>query len=131
MKNGKLLLAATLLASTMMAGAMQSGSANAAPLIAKPQLSEVTTKNSNVQDVGLRKRRFKRFVKRHVRGWRWCRNHPRRCRGHRYRWGGYGHPARGALCHRHIYKVPGMHFHSRVRCDHRHYRAYRSWEWVR
>jgi hypothetical protein len=61
------------------------------------------------------------------RPWRWCKNHPRRCAGYRYR-GYIG--AGGSLCHRHIYPVPGMGFHRAVRCNHRHYRAYDSWEWA-
>ena len=40
------------------------------------------------------------------------------------------HGGRRDWCHRHYYKVRGMRFHSRVRCDHRHYRAYRSWDFV-
>ena len=40
------------------------------------------------------------------------------------------HSGRRDWCHRHYYKVRGMRFHSRVRCDHRHYRAYRSWDFV-
>lgn len=54
----------------------------------------------------------------------------RRHRGFRVRGlRGYGHK-RGRWCHFHLYKVPGMRFHSQVRCGHRHYRAYRSWEWA-
>lgn len=40
------------------------------------------------------------------------------------------HGGRRNWCHKHYYKVRGMHFHSRVRCGHRHYRAYRSWDFV-
>jgi hypothetical protein len=54
----------------------------------------------------------------------------RRHRGFRVRgFRGYGYK-RGRWCHFHLYKVPGMRFHSKVRCGHRHYRAYRSWEWA-
>lgn len=126
MKNGKLILAATFLATTMIAGSVQSGSASAAPIAVQSTLG-VAVNNDNVQEVGWRKRIAKRIIKRHVRGWRWCRNHPRRCHGRPWL---RPYVAGGALCHRHLYKVPGMHFHPGVRCNHRHYRAYSSWVWI-
>lgn len=127
MTYGKLTFAATILATAITAGAIQSGPASAAPPAFQSQLTE-TVKTGTVQEAGWRKRRVKRFVKRHLRGWRWCRNHPRRCHGRPWR---RGYHAAGALCHRHLFEVPGMHFHPGVRCGHRHYRAYRSWVWAR
>lgn len=40
------------------------------------------------------------------------------------------HGGRRSWCHRHYFKVPGMRFHRKVRCGHRHYRAYRSWDFI-
>ncbi|NJM33753.1 MAG: hypothetical protein HC850_02520 [Rhodomicrobium sp.] len=150
----KLTFSATFIAAAMTLGIMQTAPAGAMP---NPQTSIAkTVKADGVQLVrGHRHRgghafrhhgpghRFKgagriwkpgKWCKNHPRrcfavhrSWRWCKNHPRRCAGYR----GWGYVGGGAsLCHRHIYPVPGMAFHANVRCNHRHYRAYDSWEWV-
>lgn len=129
MKKRMLILTASFLSTALMTGAIQTGTANAAPAI-KPntQIPQIV-KVDAVQKVGVRKQRLKRFVHRNYRHWRWCKNHPRRCRGgYRLRGADYGYAPR--KCHRHFYKVPGMHFHARVLCGHRHFRAYRSWGWA-
>lgn len=149
MNKSKLVLAASFFSTALMTGALVTASANAAPLV-KPQAQIAKiVKADNIQEVGGRGRHRHGFrghrghrhgFHRHWRPGRWCRNHPRRCWGHHpvrpwrhyyYGYYGYGVPVGGPLCHRHAFPVLGMQFHARIRCNHRHYRAYRSWFWVR
>ena len=94
--------------------AFQPSEANAMPRV---HFDAQSVQGGNVVKAGWKKRRFRRFVRRHLRHhWR-----------HRH---GYGHWHRhGYGCHAHSYKVPGMHIHTRYRCGHRHFRAYDSWYW--
>ncbi len=134
MKKSGIILAASFFSTALLVGALQTGSANAAPPVQPQAQIAKIVKADAVQEIGWRKRRVRRFVRRHLHPWRWCRNHPVRCHGRAWRFRpgyGVGYAGGGALCHRHLFSVLGMGLHARVRCDHRHYRAYRSWEFAR
>ena len=84
-------------------------------------LSTQSVQQSDVVTVGWKKQKVKRYIRRHLRHY------------HRhYRpYGGYGYGAGLAnRCHVHVFKVPGMRFHAAPRCNHRHWRAYKSWQWI-
>ncbi len=137
MTKTKMIFAASFLSMALLAGASQTGTANAAPLAGSATQIAKVVKADGVQKVGWRRRAVRRYVRRNFHPRRWCYNHPYRCgrfaRGWRrgYGYGAGAGYAGGGLCHRHLFPVAGMAFHAGVRCNHRHFRAYRSWEWVR
>ena len=107
-------LTAAALALAVSFVAFQPSEANAMPRV---HFDAQNVQTGNIVKAGWKKRRFRRFVRRHLRHhWR-----------HRH---GYGHwHGHRYGCHAHSYKVPGMRMHTRVRCGHRHFRAYDSWYW--
>jgi hypothetical protein len=140
----KLIVAASLFSALFAAGGLQSAPANAAFAQPQAQIAKIVKLEAIQQVRGKHggARRFarggaRRFAGGNFRPWRWCKNHPARCfrahrRFHRH-WHGYGvqgvrHP--GPRCHRHLYPVPGMHFHAAIRCGHHHHRAFDSWVWA-
>ncbi len=115
-RNTMLAAAAVVVATSIVA--IYPTQANAMPRV---QLDAQAMKAGDIVKVGAKKRRIRRYIRRSLR--RHHRRHHRHGRGR-----GYG-PYAGAGCHAHTYKVPGMGLHTRVRCNHWHYRAYNSWYW--